>query len=364
MSAMRRKLLIAACALAALAPAPRSGNGPGPSGVNGPTSGRWRGQALGVCWEGSPRPVDDAALDPLAALGVNAISQTPFAFMKDPRAPALGFDDPLAEPDGGHGGWWGERADGVHTVAAAARARGIATLLKPHVWLHGSWPGEVEMDSETAWQAWFAQYREFLLAWARFAAETELEGLCIGTELDRTLVREREWRALVAEVRAIYPGLLTYAANWTHFEEVPFWDALDAIGVNAYFPLTAAPLPETSELVAAWQPIRARLATLAERIERPVVFTEIGYHPAEGALAEPWLWDVGDAAHAPENQARAYEAALTVFLDEPWFGGIFWWKWHAERRRPRRGSPAGTFSPQGLPAEAVLERVYTSRRPG
>jgi hypothetical protein len=350
MSAMWRLLFLAAAALALAA---------GARG-NGPTTGRWRGQALGVCWEGSPRPVGDEALDPLAALGVNAISQTPFAFMKDPRAPALGFDDPL-EAREGHGGWWGERADGVRAVTAAARARGIATLLKPHVWLHGSWPGDVEMDSEPDWAAWFAQYREFLLAWARFAAELELEGLCIGTELDKTLVREREWRALVAEVRAIYPGLLTYAANWTHFEEVPFWDALDAIGVNAYFPLSTAPHPGVDELVASWQPIRARLAALAERFDRPVVFTEIGYHPAEGALAEPWLWDVGDAAHAPENQARAYEAALDVFLDEPWFGGIFWWKWHAEPRRTRRGSPAGTFSPQGLPAEAVLERVYKAR---
>jgi len=328
----------------------------------GPTTGRWRGQALGLSWEGCPRPVGAEALDPLVALGVNAIAQTPFAFMRDPRKPELGFDDP-AKPLEGRG-WWGEHAEGIRFVARAARERDIGTLLKPHVWLHDSWPGEIEMDSAADWEAWFARYREFALGWARFAAQEGLEGFCIGTELDRTVSHEREWRELIAAVRAEYHGLLTYAANWTHFEEVPFWDALDAIGVNAYFPLSKEARPGVEELVEAWQPLRARLERLSERLERPVVFTEIGYHPAEGALAEPWTWEVGDAALAPECQANAYEAALRVFLGEPWFGGMFWWKWHAELRPERHGSPAGTFSPQGLPAEEVLRREYVATRRG
>jgi hypothetical protein len=328
----------------------------------GASRGRWQGKALGLSWEGSPRPVGDDALDPLVALGVNAIAQTPFAFMQDPRKPELGFDDPMKPLEGR--GWWGEHAEGIRFVARAAREREIGTLLKPHVWLHDSWPGEVEMSSEAEWQAWFARYREFVLGWARFAAAEGLEGLCIGTELDKTVGREREWRELIAAVRAVYSGLLTYAANWTHYEEVPFWDALDAIGVNAYFPLSQAARPDVTELMCAWQPLHARLAKLSERFERPIVFTEIGYHPAEGALAEPWSWNVGDAPLAPECQANAYEAALRVFLDEPWFGGFFWWKWHAEERHPRRGSPASTFSPQGLPAEEVLKRAYAATRRG
>lgn len=347
---MRSPLLLLAALLAL--PAPHGG----------PTQGRWQGQALGFCWEGPPRAVEGEALEPLVALGVNAISQTPFGFMRDPRQPEIGFADPNAPLEGR--GWWGENAEGIRFVARAARERGIGTLLKPHLWLHGSWPGEVEMGSDADWAAWFARYREFLLGWARFAAAEHLEGLCVGNELDITARREGEWRGLIAEVRAIFPGLLTYAANWTHFEEVPFWDALDAIGVNAYFPLSESPHPSVEELTRAWEPVHARLAKLARRVDRPVVFTEIGYHPAEGALARPWEWDAGDAPLAPEIQSAAYEAALRVFLDEPWFGGVFWWKWHAEARGSRRGNPADTFSPQGLPAEDVLKRVFTARRAG
>ena len=328
-------------------------------GGGGPSEGRWHGQALGVCWEGSPRPIAAGEVEPLVALGMNALSQTPFAFMKDPRKPELGFE--LDLEDGGRG-WWGEHAEGVRFLARQARARGIATLLKPHVWLHGSWPGEVEMTSEADWAAWFANYRAYLLAWTKLAAEEGIEGLCLGTELDKTTVRAAEWRALIAEVRTLYPGLLTYAANWDRFESVPFWSELDAIGVNAYFPLSDAARPTLPELCEAWKPIRARLAALAQKTGRPIVFTEVGYHAVEGACAEPWEWNPGDAPRAPEVQAAAYQALLDTFLGEDWFGGVFWWKWHAPSARDGRRGERATFSPQGLAAEELLGRVFREAR--
>lgn len=328
----------------------------------GPNEGRWQGQALGVCWEGSPRPVEASTLDPLVALGVNAISQTPFAFMRDPRRPELSFPSFDQASDHGRGGWWGERDAGIAFVTRAARERDIGVLLKPHVWLHGSWPGDVEMATEEDWAAWFASYREFLLGWARFAAVEGIEGLCLGTELDRTTVREREWRALIAEVRAIYPGLLTYAANWDRFESVPFWDALDAIGVNAYFPLSDEARPSVEALVAAWKPYAARCEALGRRFGRPVVFTEVGYHPAAGVFARPWEWHADGAPLDPECQANGYEAVHRVFLDQDWFGGVFWWKWHAGEPRTRPGRESSTFSPQGLAAEEALRRAFAPRR--
>ena len=55
--------------------------------------------------------------------------------------------------------------------------------------------------------------------------------------------------------RAVYKGKLTYAANWDgEFEEVAFWDALDVIGVQAYFPLTEERVPSVTKLTQAWAP--------------------------------------------------------------------------------------------------------------
>ena len=62
---------------------------------------------------------------------------------------------------------------------------------------------------------------------------------CIGNELRQMTRYETEWRDLIATVRRIYHGPITYGAHWeSEFEKLPFWDAVDYIGLNNYFPLT------------------------------------------------------------------------------------------------------------------------------
>lgn len=215
------------------------------------------------------------------------------------------------------------------------------------------------MDSEESWRSFFAAYTRFILEWARFAAAQDVEAMCIGTELDQTLVREGEWRALIAEVRAIYPGRLVYAAHWDRIDDVGFWDALDAIGVTAYFPLAVDEGASLDSILEAWRPIKLKLRNLAARHARPVVFAEIGYRPLLGSLAQPWESD-GVGVLDRELQARAYEAALTTFEGEPWFGGLFWWEWFAESFRARGWAGWSSYSPQGSPAEDVLREHWST----
>jgi hypothetical protein len=240
-------------------------------------------------------PVGDGELAYLAELGVSWVAQTPFASAR--------ATEPHVQVEGHPRGFWGETEAGILALARAGREQGIATLLKPHLWVDRSWPGAIRMDSEQDWRLWFERYESWIVRWAGWAEENRIEALCIGSELDGSLAHEAEWRRLIGSVRAVYGGLLTYNANWSHFEEVPFWDALDAIGVSAWFPLTAEPRPSLASVCARWQPIRARLARCAERWGRPVLFTEVGYLPREGALRRPWEHDPGSAALAPECQA-------------------------------------------------------------
>ena len=115
----------------------------------------------------------------------------------------------------------------------------MSICIKPHIAYWGSsfsWRGEIEFSREDAWDRFWRDYR----AWITLLAEAcrEADGFVVGTELDRTLRFEDEWRALIADVRAHTGAPLTYAANWTDYQRVPFWDALDVIGIQAYFPLT------------------------------------------------------------------------------------------------------------------------------
>lgn len=327
-------LLVAAFAACAVPAGERASPAPRP----------WSGLARGVTGKDQLQRFARADFEALRELGARDFAYVPFGVLRDPNRPELLFRPP-------------EERDGE--LVRAAHASGLGVLLKPHLWIDQSWHGEVRMTNDADWRVFFARYAEFLATWARFAAAHEVKALCLGTELDGTLAHEREWRALIAELRSVYPGRLIYAAHWSQVEEVPFQDALDAIGVTAYYPL-AADEDELDSILAAWQPIRAELAALARRHDRPVVFAELGYRPVRGALAEPWVHS-SRGEYDPLVQARALEAALRVFEAEPWFGGMYLWEWQSllfrtEWQGPPR--PSTGYSPQGLAGEEVLRRRW------
>jgi len=92
------------------------------------------------------------------------------------------------------------------------------------------------------------------------------------------------------------------------------------------------------------------------RFKRPVLLTEIGYKASERATVEPWQWTTTDK-YDPEEQARAYEAALRVFWNEPWCAGMYWWKCFPDGHHERGGRDF-YFTPQDKPAAEVLVKWY------
>jgi hypothetical protein len=312
------------------------------------------GRMRGACFVAGG-PVGESAFAPLLENNVEWISQTPFGY-----APSL--DAPRIELATRGRIYWGETDEGIAATTRLAKKFGIRTLLKPHVWIGGwdeaAWSGEIRMRTEADWSRWFDSYRAFLLHYAELAEKHKIEALAVGTELQgTTLAHEKEWRALIARVRRVYSGRLTYAANWNHeFEELPFWDALDFAGVQAYFPLTERPRASMPELLAGWRPHLEMLERVAQRIRRPIVFTEVGYKSSERASIQPWLWRTEDRVDL-EEQARCYEAMFRSVWGKPWFRGTFIWKWFPLYDRTRSATD-NNFTPQGKPAEEVLGRWY------
>jgi hypothetical protein len=306
----------------------------------------------GVCWEARGE-IAAEALDALLEVGVDWISETPFGWSPGLASPEIVVATPGRA-------YWGEGDVGLARTAGFARERGIRTLLKPHVWVRGrGWPGDLAMANEADWARWFAAYEEFILHYARLAEREKLDGLAVGTELCRASRREADWRRLIARVRAVYGGPLTYCANADEVERVAFWDALDFVGVQAYFPLGGAARPSLPELRAAWAPVVRRLRGLSRRTGKRVVFTEVGYKSLAGSLAAPWSWDVSGERDL-ELQRDAFRAMFESFWPSPWFGGAFVWKWRSGLS-PSLLPPAPLdrdFTPQGKPALDVIRRYY------
>ncbi|MBN8734474.1 MAG: hypothetical protein J0L64_28315 [Acidobacteria bacterium] len=238
------------------------------------------------------------------------------------------------------GSW--ESDAGVEIIAATARGLGMKVMLKPHVWR----PQGDQPLTEKERERWFREYGTFLEHYARMAKRIHADTFCIGVEFGSLTEDEAQWRGLIARVRAIYAGPLVYAANFgKEFESIRFWDALDYIGLDNYYPL-----PDDYSAGA----IVEKVERVAKQYGKPVLLTEAGYSSAVGAHKTPW------ADHPPspvslEEQVKSYEAIFAGFSGKPWFAGVYWWKIETDGA----GGPLdNSMVPWGKPAMGTLKRWY------
>ncbi len=292
----------------------------------------------------------DAMVDTMRALkviGVEWVAIHPYAGIgKDGGVPQwrrLALDPPPA---------W------ITRPIAEAHRLGMKVMIKPHLGYWGSgfgWRGDITFETPAQWARFFAEYTTWITQVA--AVSKGADAFVVGTELDRTLDHEAEWRAVIGAVRARYDGPLTYAANWPEYERVPFWDALDIIGVQAYFPLVTegqATTPANLE-----HGLRAHLAALhafSKKMNKYVVFTELGYNEFDQTALRPW----DDATGGPDAagvQSRALETALRLVAEDDRVVGAFLWKWFPGPWAPRN------FSMQAPAVQTLIARYWRPSPP-
>jgi len=307
----------------------------------------------GVCWVGSRNPLEGWELDTLGSFGVSHISQTPFGWQADPNLPDIKWESHSDKM------WWGESLKGMNTTTVLGRQKGIESILKPHLWVRGSWPGTISMKNEKDWAVWFGQYTDFILYFARFAEENQIPILCIGTELEGTSKREEDWRQVIREVRSVYKGELVYAANFTEYQQIEFWDALDYIGIQAYFPLSEKHNPDLAELISSWEKKNKEIEKTIRQFKKPVIFTELGYCNTEDAAIEPWVWpnERKGIPISEEVQALCYEAFFQTAWKKDWLAGVYFWKWYPQLRERDPD-----FTPQNKMAQLVMKNYFSGKR--
>jgi hypothetical protein len=351
--AMAGNLLLRLDAGAVRAPAPE----PFP-GQPSPPPFAWRGAWLqpreGAPLAGAPLA---SALGRLQALGVThvAIGQdVGMPVLREPKLVLAGNDDELVG------------------LLRAIRAQGLQAFLLPRIESPDffrppyAWRGDIRFADQGDWDRFHDELERVALHYARLAQQEQVALLGLGLELKHSILHEARWRRLIAAVRGVYGGKLTYSANWwVEWERVPFWDALDCIGIGAYFEIgdprarhEFVPREESATgLARRWRPILAELAALSQRAGRPVLFTEVGYPGYEDCAERPWEW-AGKQKKAVaidhRRQAVAWDALLQAAAAEPAIAGLFAWSFYAE------GPPAEPweYALEGRPAEAVLRWHY------
>ncbi len=182
---------------------------------------------------------------------------------------------------------------------------------------------------KSGWGSTYDDLGEFLdgqgEAQFRWAEEVTYGG-DLGRYNQRRLLLDRSWRELIAELREVYSGDLTYAANFDQYFAVSFWGELDVMGVNAYFPLRRSLSVRDSDalyevFVGAWRNVfdeLERFRTGLGAAEMPVVFTELGYTRRRGMSIAPWAGAGFNLANLDEgSDGWEKPAEMVVWHNEP-----------------------------------------------
>jgi hypothetical protein len=301
-------------------------------------------QTWGIEWQ---TPEMEATLDELKSLGVNSIAIHPYAQIREDGHVAVGRRS---------------SASTAHITKPLrwAHERGMSAMLIPHIAYWGtkfSWRGEINFATPEEWNIFFIEYEAWIVQMATLAEAEHAAVFCVGLEFSFAQKYDVRWRRVIAAVREVYHGKVTYGANWNDYAEVKFWDALDYIGVLAYFPLTKTPDPSASELAVAWEKRCAELARYSREQGKQFLFTEIGYNESARTAAEPWAFKTG-GEHAVEIQARCIETALRLPAKHPFLAGMYWWKWLPEVPHQEQEN----YRLQTAPIKALLAKYWKAER--
>ncbi len=293
-----------------------------------------------VGWD---QPAARRSFKHMVELGANAVVLVPFLEQDSPVSTLVRRSDAVTMRQ-------------LQAAIGYAHAYGLKIILKPQILVAKSWAGEINHAQPQQWRAWFASYSRHVLEYARFASEQQVDAFVIGTELSRA-ADQVDWPGLIAQVRSVYAGKLTYAAhNVGGVDRFPYWHELDAVSLTMYpFLGLSGQRDEMQRHVdAAVQQLQLAVA----HIDRPLWVLEVGMPSARGASAKPWAWQ--GLKHATVDlfiQKHALEIWLKA-LDKPWVDAVFIWAWYSDYNAG--GSHNTDYTPQHKPAESVIRHYWKS----
>lgn len=307
----------------------------------------------GVSFVAARRAVDSTHTKPVVNVNANAAAIMPFGFIRDKSHPEIIHSTKRQ--------WFGETRAGVKQYVETLQKDHISIMIKPQIWLrHGEFTGFLKVNSEDEWKVLEESYTRFILEFADLAEEVNAKVFCIGTELEEFIKNRPEyWSGLIKEIRKIYKGKLTYAANWDEFWRTPFWAELDFIGIDAYFPVSDLQTPTIEDCIKGWENHKPGLKGFSEKFNKPILFTEFGYRSVDYTGKEPWRYDRSMTSVNLEAQNNATQALFDAVWNEDWFAGGYLWKWFIDHSKVG-GENDNQFTPQNKPVEGLIKQHYSA----
>lgn len=305
--------------------------------VNGMTWG-WTG--VRGTWGGAEA---EDSMRKMAAVGVNWVTIALGANQDTPQSTVIRYGEEPTVTD-----------DEVRWAIREAKSLGLNVCMKPVVnCANGTWRAHIsffqqDVPGEPSWGDWFASYTEFIVHYARIAEEEGCEMLCVGCEMVQADGREREWRKLIADVRSVYSGLVTYNCDKYQEDRVTWWDAVDIISSSGYYP------------IGEWEAHLDRIEAVLNRWNKPFFFMEGGCPSREGSAQRPNDWSL-PGGPSEEEQANYYRVMFEACSKREWMLGYMLWDWPARLYSAEEASANDDYCMYGKQAESIVRDYYVSR---
>lgn len=291
-------------------------------------------------------------IDMMLNLGADWVSIVPIWYQKTDSSINITEDDDLTPSD-----------KSIIELIEYLHNKDKKILLKPLVDSYDeTWRAEFE---PTNWSLWFSSYQNFMLHYADIAQQEDIELFCVGCEYkssDET--HYYNWSKTIEGIRSIYKGSITYAADWSNYEDICFWDLVDYIGIDAYFPLYYHEflIPSIQDLINGWNDALDDIEEWLEDSDfddKKVIFTEVGYE------SQPKCWEspgyTGKVEVDINAQDMCYKALFSSIPDRSWIKGMFIWWWDNPSTHDVGGGLINNgWTPKGKPAEDTISNCYKS----
>ncbi|MFA6134153.1 MAG: hypothetical protein WC869_09090 [Phycisphaerae bacterium] len=309
--------------------------------------GEFRGACLQLHSGAADHPYEQY-IDEIARAGANTLCMTVAAYQENCSSTSIFVDLRKTPSD-----------EKIKSLIAYAHAQGLAVVLMPIVLLEnpreGEWRGKINPSS---WPDWWEDYENYIMHYAWLSDAAGAEVFMVGSELVSTESDTEKWQELIARVRKAFHGRLSYSSNWDHYSQVTFWDDLDIVGMTTYHDLSVGDNPTVEAIMGKWEPIKKTILDWQATVNRPIMFTEVGWPNQITCAQYPWDYYRSTDKPDPVGQARCFEAFFRVWEGEPSVAGYLIWEWRSYPGQVTDPQKDTSYVPCDKPAMDVISRHF------
>lgn len=293
----------------------------------------------------------------------------------------------------------------IEALAIQAKELGLNVIFRPHAALHDQSTSyttgnigsisRLESYPNLSIDGFFNAHKDRIVDLAKLAEKLGHQTMSIGAEMNAfdTSAYNDHWYNLIADVREVFGGKLSYSAGaWLNgqpdIRDVSFFDRLDYVGVSFYPYLgEAGGVTDYEEIYNSWYSAQTPIGNvnyieflkgLSQKFNKPILIEETGFNSIYDAENTGFVntFDIeADFQVDFDTQALAIESLFRVLLPEnqnEWLAGLSLWGvtpslWGAWLETTKKINPwlyerysyDGAYT--GKPSEIVINSILNGR---